>query len=60
MGRLLVGADLGQRAGDRLPADGRDGEQDVAGRHEVPGRRFPGKFSRVAEPPPCGCIWLVL
>jgi S-adenosyl methyltransferase len=25
--------------------------------HEVAQRIFPGKFSRVAEPPPCGHIW---
>jgi len=39
-GAVLAGADLGQRAGDRLPAGGRDRQQDVAGRHEVPGRQF--------------------
>jgi hypothetical protein len=37
------------------------------GIHGIPGDgarvmygQFPGKFSRVAEPPSCGCIWLVL
>jgi hypothetical protein len=45
---VVAGADLGQRAGDRLPAVGCDRQQLVAGRHEVSDRQFPGKFSRVA------------
>ena len=47
---MLVGADLGQTAGDEVPANAADGKPDLADSYNVADGQFPGKFSRVAEP----------
>jgi hypothetical protein len=60
VGAVLVGADLLQAAADRGPADAPDRERDFADGHDIADGQFPGRFSRVAEPRPCGCIWLIL
>lgn len=49
VGAVLIGADFGQAAADRFPADGPiDRERDFADGHDVANRQFPGEFSRVA------------
>jgi hypothetical protein len=59
---VLAGADLGQGTAGRFPAGGpTDRQRDFAAdADDVADGQFPGKFSRVVEPPPCGGIWIAL
>jgi hypothetical protein len=56
-GAVLADADLGQRARDQGPDGLGDGEPHLTDGHDVADGQFPGRFSRVAEPPPWGGIW---
>jgi hypothetical protein len=60
VGAVLVGADLVQAAADEGPAGACDGEPGFTDGYDVADGQFPGKSSRVAEPPPCGGIWVFL
>jgi hypothetical protein len=48
---VLAGPDLVQRAAHKGPAGALDGEPGFADSYDVTDGQFPGKFSRVAEPP---------